>query len=119
MFRRLQRFAYSNRELKRFCALDRNEREIVFYVESEDYFRYLSPFIDELIEHYDRRLVYVTSSLSDPLLKRKDGKLPAFFIGDEIIRTIFFAGLNVRILVTTLLDLGRFLAFDAPSRCRS
>lgn len=95
-------------ELIRFQTLDRSERNLVFYAESESYWGYLYPFIRCLIEDYDKSVCYLTSSLSDPVL---DGKIPGihpFFIHKESIRTILFANLDADIMVMTLPDLGKY-----------
>ncbi len=96
------------RELRRFQRLKPCDRDIVFYAESESYFIYFEPFIKHLIQDHNRKICYVTSSSSDPILQNKSEEIRTFCIGEKSIRTIFFASLNVNILVMTLLDLNRF-----------
>jgi hypothetical protein len=83
-------------ELIRFQTLDRSERNLVFYAESESYWGYLYPFIRCLVEEHNKSVCYLTSSSSDPVL---DGKIPGirpFFIHKGYIRTILFAsGLGI------------------------
>lgn len=96
------------REFRRFLQLDRNRKEIVFYSESESYYQYFEPFIKCLIEDYGQSICYVTSSSTDPVLGSDNPQLNTFFIGENSIRTVFFATLRTKILVMTLLDLNVF-----------
>jgi len=101
-------FYSAYREMRRFQKLDRSERSIVFYAESESYWNYLYPFIISLIEDYGKIVCYLTSSPSDPVLKNSIDGISPFFIGDGIVRTILFASLDVDVIVMTLPDLGTY-----------
>ena len=101
-------FYSAYREMRRFQNLDRSERSIVFYAESESYWSYLFPFISSLIEDYGKIVCYLTSSPSDPVLKDSIDGIRPFFIGDGIVRTILFASLDVDVIIMTLPDLGTY-----------
>ena len=91
-------------ELRRFQKLKPEDRDIVFYSESGSYWVYFEPFINFLIQEHNRKICYVTSSPDDPVLQKKDDRLLSFYIGDKAVRTIFFASLDVNILILTFLD---------------
>ena len=92
-------------ELRKFQKLKPEDRDIVFYAESGSYWVYFEPFINLLIEEHNRNICYVTSSPDDLVLQNKDERLLSFYIGEKTIRTIFFASLDVNILIMTFLDI--------------
>ena len=92
-------------ELRKFQKLKPEDRDIVFYAESGSYWVYFEPFINLLIEEHNRKICYVTSSPDDPVLQNKDDRLLSFYIGEKTARTIFFASLDVNILIMTFLDI--------------
>jgi hypothetical protein len=96
------------REMRRFQKLDRSERRLVFYAESESYWGYLYPFIRCLIEDHGKSVCYLTSSPNDPLLKDKNPGIRAFCIGKGSVRTILFASLDADVMVMTIPDLGTY-----------
>jgi hypothetical protein len=96
------------REMVRFQKLDRSERNIVFYAESESYWGYLYPFIRSLIEEHGKSVCYLTSSPSDPVLEGKIPEIRPFYIHKGSIRTILFSSLDADIMVMTLPDLGKY-----------
>lgn len=96
------------REMRRFQKLDRAERKIVFYAESESYWGYLEPFIRCLIEEGGESVCYLTSSLNDPLLTGNVAKIRPFFIGKGSVRTMLFASLDADVMVMTLPDMGTY-----------
>jgi len=102
----MKRFFSEFREMRRFQKLDRSERNLVFYAESESYWGYLYPFILYLIEKHGKSVCYLTSSPSDPVLEGKIPGIRPFCVGKGSIRTILFASLEADVMVMTLLDLG-------------
>lgn len=97
---------FNFREMRRFQKLNRSERNLVFYAESESYWGYLYPFIRYLTEKHGKTVCYLTSSPSDPVLKGKTSGILPFCIGKGAIRTICFASMEADIMVMTLPDLG-------------
>ena len=99
---------YDWKELKRFEKLDKKDRSIVFYLENEYYFIYFQPIVEKLIQKYDMKICYITSSKTDPMLTCKDKNILPFYIGDGIARSNFFINLKAAILVMTMPDLETF-----------
>lgn len=96
------------REMRRFGKLNRAERKIVFYAESESYWEYFEPFIRRLIEDHSQSVCYLTSSPSDPVLKSDVPGIRPFYIGGKSVRTMLFAGLDADVMVMTLPELGKY-----------
>jgi hypothetical protein len=96
------------REMRRFQKLDRPERNLIFYAESESYWRYLYPFIRCLVEDCGKSICYLTSSPSDPVLKGNNLGVRSFCIGKGSARTILFASLDADVVVMTTPDLGTY-----------
>jgi YidC/Oxa1 family membrane protein insertase len=99
---------YDWKELKRFEKLDKKDRSIVFYLENEYYFIYFQPIVEKLIQKYDMKICYITSSKTDPMLTCKDKNILPFYIGDGIARSNFFINLKAAIIVMTMPDLETF-----------
>lgn len=94
--------------MRRFQKLDRAERSIVFYAESESYWGYLAPFIRRLIENHGESICYLTSSPSDPVLKGDILGIRPFYIGGGSVRTMLFASLDADVMVMTFPELGKY-----------
>lgn len=92
----------------RFRSIDLNDRSIVFYAEDAGSWRYFEPIIEELLTSHVKRICYVTSSPSDPILLRNDNRILTFSIGSGLARTIWFLYLNTNVLVMTMPDLGTY-----------
>ena len=82
--------------------------DIVFYSESESYYIYFKSIIKILTKNNSIKICYVTSSNKDPLLTEANKKFPVYNIGSSTIRTIFFATLDVKVLVMTMPDLNNY-----------
>lgn len=93
------------KELERFNSLDRADRAIVFYAEDSGSWVHFRPIIEELIGRLGRRVCYVTSSANDPVLDRKDDRLPTFQVGFGPARTNLFRKLQAGVMVMTMPDL--------------
>ena len=99
---------YDWKELKRFQKLDKKDRSIVFYLESEHSFIVFKPIIEKLTQEYDMKICYVTSSKTDPMLTCNDKNILPFYIGDGVACVSFFVNLKATIMVMTMPDLGTF-----------
>ena len=82
--------------------------DIVFYSESESYYVYFKSIIKILTKNNTIRICYVTSSNKDPLLTETNKNFSVYNIGSKTIRTIFFALLDVKVLVMTMPDLNNY-----------
>lgn len=92
----------------RFRSLHAEDRSIVFYAEDAGSWRYFEPIIAELTYSHGKRICYVTSSASDPLLQYSDPNIRSFCIGFGTARTTFFSFLQAGIMVMTMTDLGTY-----------
>ena len=93
------------KEVKRFKKLDKKDRSIVFYLESEYDFIFFKPIVEKLTQEYDTKICYVTSSKTDPMLNCNDKNILPFYIGDSVARSNFFLNLEATIMVMTMPDL--------------
>ena len=95
--------------LKEYIRFLRNSKniDIVFYSESESYYIYYESIINTLIKNYSINICYVTSSNKDPLLTNNN-QFSVYNIGSKTMRTIFFATLDVRVVVMTMPDLHNY-----------
>ena len=91
-----------------FLKINSKKRKIVFYAENQNSYNFFDGIITQLITELNQDIYYVTSSITDPILKRKDKKIKTFFIGSETIRTIFFQLFNSKIMILTMPDLNNF-----------
>ena len=96
--------------LKEYIRFLRNSKsiDIVFYSESESYYMYYESIINTLIKNYSINICYVTSSNKDPLLTNNNKKFSVYNIGSKTMRTIFFASLDVKVVVMTMPDLHNY-----------
>lgn len=93
------------RDLRRFRRLDSDQRSIVFYAETAAYWSYLGPFVEGLTRDLGRKVCYVTADENDPILTNPPDGVMSFAIGDGAICALFFATLDARLMVMSLLDL--------------
>ena len=82
-------------------------REIVFYSEGSGDWPHLGPVVQALTVDMGREVSYLTSSSIDPILSSGHPNVSSFFIGDQGVRTILFAGLKARVVVMTMPELGQ------------
>jgi len=93
---------------RRFRALPRRDRRIVFYSETHQDWHHLQPLIDHLTGPLTRTVCHVTSEPAVPLPASGDGRVHAFRIGAGPVCTWFFQMLEADVMVLTMLDLGNF-----------
>jgi YidC/Oxa1 family membrane protein insertase len=86
----------------------------VIYSEGGGYWTYFEATINALIDEYSESVIYVTSSEDDPILNAPPVGVKSFYVGAGTIRTIFFATLDVDVLVTTMPDLQTFHIKRSP-----
>ncbi len=92
-------------ELQRFRNSDRNQRQIVVYVESPSFWPYFQPIIDRVIQKYGKSVTYLTSASDDPFLHHPPKGLLPYYIGSGSIRTIAFATMDATLVLMTSPDL--------------
>jgi len=101
-------FTYALKEWRRFKALSESARAIIFYAEDAATFMYFQPILEELTKVLGRTVCYLTSNFDDPVLKSKNDKIKAFYIGSGAIRNFLFASLRADVMVMTMPDLQTF-----------
>lgn len=93
--------------LSAFNRLPAGDRSIVFYSEGKQDWPHLGPIVEELAS-MGRKLCYVTSEETDPVFALGNPKVLAFHIGTDSVRTVFFKGVDAKVVVMTMPDLETF-----------
>ncbi len=114
MLKQLKDFLNCRQALTRFKAVPREQRQVVFYSEGAGYWSHFQAIFEALQQHYKQHVLYVTSSLDDPIYKKPPVGLTPFYIGSGLVRTWFFATLDVDVLLMTMPDLQTFHIKRSP-----
>jgi len=102
-------FDKEENDIERFNQLDLAQRSIVFYSEDISSFIHFEQIIHELTENMGHQICYLTSAKDDPILKNENKNIRVFYIGDsEITKLKFFLGLEAKVLIMTMPDLGTY-----------
>jgi YidC/Oxa1 family membrane protein insertase len=94
--------------LRRYNAMPRRNRDIVFYAEGRADWAHLGPIVEELTGPLGKTVCYVTSDAADPILSTDNPRLHSFCVGLGAARTTFFRLLEATVAVMTLPDLETF-----------
>lgn len=116
MLKQLKDFLKCRQELSRFNAVPREQRQVVFYSEGAGYWSHFEPVFTALQQRYKKPVLYVTSSLDDPIYKNPPAGLAPFYVGTGMVRTLFFATLDVDVLLMTMPDLHSFHIKRSPHK---
>jgi len=114
MFAWLNRLRQEREEYRRFLAVPVEQRRVVFYSEGRGYWTHFEPVFRALRDQHGESVLYVTSDPGDPLRSDPPEGLETFCIGQDSIRTLFFAGLQARVLLMTMPDLHSFHIKRSP-----
>ncbi len=114
MFAGLRKMLREWRGMKAFKNVPRSERQIVFYSEGRGYWSYFEPVFAALQSRHATPVLYVTSAENDPLLQSPPAGMRTFYIGEGSVRTLFFASLDVDVLLMTMPDLQSFHIKRSP-----
>jgi YidC/Oxa1 family membrane protein insertase len=114
MFSGLRRMLREWSGLQAFKRVPRAERKIVFYSEGRGYWSYFEPIFNALQTDHATSVLYLTSAENDPLLENPPTGMRAFYIGEGSVRTLFFATLDVDVLLMTMPDLQSFHIKRSP-----
>jgi glycosyltransferase involved in cell wall biosynthesis len=82
-----------------------DDRKVVFYAEHEGYYPNFEGLIEELAGS-GHSIAYVTSDLTDPVLKTSSKKVKAFYVKKLLF--LFMLFVKCRVFVLTLTDLNQF-----------
>jgi YidC/Oxa1 family membrane protein insertase len=110
----MKSFFRSLSNLIKFYKIKPQNRKIVFYSENENFYQFFEGLINELINNYNYKIYYVTSSSTDPILYKKNPKIESFYVGNESIKTIFFRIFNSPLMILTMPDLNSFHIKRSP-----
>ncbi len=114
MFAWLKRLRQERAEYRRFLAVPVQQRRIVIYSEGRGYWTHFEPVFRALRDTHGETVLYVTSDPDDPLRIDPPRGLVPFCIGEGSIRTLFFAGLQARVLLMTMPDLHSYHIKRSP-----
>lgn len=114
MFKAIADFFFAKKELNKFKALPRSQRQLVFYSEGKGYWTFFQPIYQALQEDHQQEVLYVTSAKDDPIYTHPPKGIQAFYIGSGTVRTLFFATLNADVLLMTMPDLQTFHIKRSP-----
>ena len=94
------------REWRRFQAVPRAERRIVFLSESHQDWHHFAPVVKHLTGPLGETLLYVASDQKDEGLRQDPARVRPFCVGQGLARIWFCQFLDADVLVTQILDLG-------------
>lgn len=87
-----------------FAPENRSVRQLVFYAESEIYFRYYEDYLDHLTKDYGHCIAYISSDPNDEIFTTANERISPFYF-KHLLPTVL-AKLDSRVLVMTAPDLG-------------
>lgn len=108
-------FLQARKGFKAFKAIPRPQRQMVFYSEGSGYWSHFEPVFLAL-RSAGQPVLYVTSSLHDPVYQNPPQGTQVFYVGSGMVRTLFFATLDVDVLLMTMPDLQTFHIKRSPHR---
>ena len=93
-----------NLDTKRFFL---QKKQLVFYSESNGFYKYFSAIIDYLLEHSTLDIHYVTSDFNDHILQNTNPRIHAYYIGGTKLIS-FMMRMDADMVVMTMPDLEQF-----------
>lgn len=99
---------------KAYKALPISERSIVFYSEGAGYWTHFELIIKHWLKSQQKKLVYLTSDINDPLILDPIDGVKAFYIGMGSIRTLLFSNMRAKLVVMTMPDLETYFIKRSP-----
>ena len=94
----------SKQDSKKFFS---QEKQLVFYSESNGFFKYFKGVIEYITENSDITVHYVTSDINDNILKTNNPKIIPYFIGGNALIP-FMMKMDADMVVMTLPDLEKY-----------
>ncbi len=107
-FTKIAKFFKAFKGYNSFKALSPSEKEIVFYSESGQDWHHLSPYIVDLVEKQNQKVLYITSTDDDLGLQYSNENFNSIYIPDGFWLISLFQFLDVPIMVMTMEDLDVF-----------
>lgn len=93
-------------DYKRFCAV--KDMELMFYSESNGFFKYYAGIIDYLCEHSDIEIHYVTSDPEDKIFSDARPQIKPYYVAQDKYLIPLFMKLDCKICVMTMPDLEKY-----------
>ncbi len=87
---------------KNLILISTNDFEITFYSENKNYQKFALPIINIILKSSKKKVIYISSDIND---KINNERVQNYYIGNGIIRDIFFLILKANTLFLTLTDL--------------
>jgi len=86
--------------------LKENEIDVIFYSEGENYWPYFAEIIKNILNNYDLKLIYISSSCKDPGLNLKHENLTTYLIDKGAFRNSLFRNFKAKVVILTIPELG-------------
>ncbi len=83
------------------------KKQLVFYSESNGFYKYFSRTIDYILNNSDIEVHYVTSDINDSIFKQDNAKLKAYFVGGRQLIS-FMMRMDADMVVMTMPDLEEY-----------
>ena len=93
-------------DYKRFCAVQ--DMQLMFYSESNGFYKYFKGFIDYICTHSDIQIHYVTSDPEDKIFKEHHPHITPYYIASDSYLIPLFMKLECDMCVMTLPDLEKY-----------
>lgn len=91
-------------DVKRFNSA---EKEVVFYSEKSGFYKYLSYYIDYILENTDIVVHYLTSDYNDKVFEISHPNFKAYYCGGNALITLFMK-MEAKIVLMSMPDLDRY-----------
>ncbi len=92
-------------DVKRFNTT--KGKRLVFYSESDGFYKYFEGYIDYILEHSDVVIHYVTSDFHDRVFSMNHSRIQAYYVGPiALIRVMML--MDAEVVVMTMPDLGKY-----------
>lgn len=95
-----------NEAAQAIAAIPIQDRPVLVYAEDDYTWNQLEGYLTELMDTFDRSIVYVTSEPDDPRFQDHDEKMSVFFVKDTLAK--FLPKVDSPVFVTTMPDLDAF-----------
>ncbi len=94
-------------DMKRFFSVE--GKHLVFYAESQGFYKYLGPVMDEILRRSNLTVHYVTSDHEDAVfaLAERQPRLRAYYVGPRKLITLMMK-MDADVVVMTLTDLDNY-----------
>ncbi len=91
-----------------FLQLPKEQREITFYSEGENYWPHLEALVKTLLAMTGNHICYISSSDTDPGLLLDHKNFHAFKTDEGFVRNWLFENIETKVMVMTMPDLNQF-----------